>query len=133
VARSTPVPTAEDDGILTAAEVGTLNLSGTWLATLSACDTGAGVAKGGEGVLGLRRAFVEAGAQHVLMTLWPVADEDTARFMEDFYAAAQRSGVPAVALALTQRKWLVDLRRKRGLFLAVKVAGPFIVSSRGRP
>ena len=50
-------PPTESDGIVTAAEVGELKLSGTWLVTLSACDTGTGEARAGEGVLGLRRGF----------------------------------------------------------------------------
>jgi CHAT domain-containing protein len=67
------VPPVEDDGILTAEDVSTLDLQGTWLVTLSACDTGSGEARAGEGVMGLRRGFIQAGAQNLLMTLWPSA------------------------------------------------------------
>jgi hypothetical protein len=70
-------PSIEEDRILTAEDVSTLDLKGTWLVTLSACDTGAGEARAGEGVMGLRRGFVEAGAQNLLMTLWPISDEVT--------------------------------------------------------
>ena len=56
--------------------------------TLSACDTGSGEARAGEGVMGLRRGFVEAGAQNLLMTLWPISDEFTIQIMSDFYEAA---------------------------------------------
>jgi CHAT domain-containing protein len=66
------VPPVENDGILTAEDVSILDLKGTWLVTLSACDTGSGEARAGEGVMGLRRGFIEAGAQNLLMTLWPV-------------------------------------------------------------
>jgi CHAT domain-containing protein len=52
------VPPVENDGILTAEDVSTLNLQGTWLVTLSACDTGSGEARAGEGVMGLRRGFI---------------------------------------------------------------------------
>ena len=65
------VPPVENDGILTAEDVSTLDLRGTWLVTLSACDTGLGEARAGEGVMGLRRGFIQAGAQNLLMTLWP--------------------------------------------------------------
>jgi CHAT domain-containing protein len=65
------VPPTENDGIVTAEEVGGLKLDGTWLVALSACDTGGGEARAGEGVMGLRRGFVQAGAQNLLMTLWP--------------------------------------------------------------
>jgi CHAT domain-containing protein len=72
-------PPIEEDGILTAEDVSTLDLKGTWLVTLSACDTGSGEAQAGEGVMGLRRGFVEAGTQNLLMTLWPISDEVTCR------------------------------------------------------
>jgi CHAT domain-containing protein len=71
------VPPVENDGILTAEDVSTLDLQGTWLVTLSACDTGSGEARAGEGVMGLRRGFIQAGAQNLLMTLWPISDEVT--------------------------------------------------------
>src|SRR5271157_2024298 len=54
------VPPVENDGILTAEDVSSLDLQGTWLVTLSACDTGSGEARAGEGVMGLRRGFIEA-------------------------------------------------------------------------
>ena len=99
--------------------------------TLSACDTGTGKAGVSEGVLGLRRGFIQAGAQNLLMTLWWVADEETAKLMMDLYAAVQKSGQPLGALAEVQRDWLAKLRQERGLAAAVKVAGPFILSFQG--
>src|SRR5271166_2697673 len=81
------VPPVGNDGILTAEDVSTLDLQGTWLVTLSACDTGSGEARAGEGVMGLRRGFIQAGAQNLLMTLWPISDEVTVQIMSDFYEA----------------------------------------------
>lgn len=127
------VPSPGSDGIVTAEEVGSLNLNDTWLVVLSACDTGSGEAKAGEGVMGLRRGFVQAGGQNLLMTLWPISDDTTVQIMLDFYDAAFKSGNAPQALADTQRDWLVKLRRKQGLLPAVQLAGPFIMSSQGKP
>jgi tetratricopeptide (TPR) repeat protein/CHAT domain-containing protein len=119
------VPDPNEDGILTAEEVGALNLDGTWLVTLSACETGVGAARSGEGVFGLRRAFMIAGAQNLLMTLWPVSDEVTPKIMADFYKEALASNDAAGSLAKVQRDWLVKLRKEKGLLAAVRDAGPF--------
>jgi tetratricopeptide (TPR) repeat protein len=127
------VPLVENDGILTAEDVSTLDLQGTWLVTLSACDTGSGEARAGEGVMGLRRGFIQAGAQNLLMTLWPISDEVTVQIMSDFYEAAHDSGNAPEALAEVQRNWLLKLRTEKGLAQAVNLAGPFIMSSQGKP
>ena len=74
-----------DDGLLYSIEVTGLNLQGTELVSLSECDTGKGVIDYSEGVYGLVRAFRTAGAQNVLMTLWPVGDRSSRDFMERFY------------------------------------------------
>src|SRR5205807_7079008 len=100
-------PPIENNGILTAEEVGGLSLGGTWLVVLSACDTGLGEARAGEGVLGLRRGFIQAGAQNLLMTLWPISDQITVNIMLDFYVSALKNGNVAETLANIQRRWLV--------------------------
>jgi CHAT domain-containing protein len=155
-AKSEVAPSSDNDGIVMAEEVGALKLDGTWVVTLSACDTGTGEARAGEGVMGLRRGFIQAGAQNLLMTLWPINDEITVEIMKDFYAEARRTGNAPEALSTVQRNWLVKLReenalggnhddkerqvnriqgtrRRSPLFSAVNLAGAFIMSSQGRP
>jgi CHAT domain-containing protein len=77
-------------GILMALEASTLNLWGTKLVTLSACDTGLGEVKNAEGVYGLRRAFFLAGAESVVMSLWPVSDYVTREIMTSYYAGLKK-------------------------------------------
>ncbi len=72
----------EDDGILTAEEVASLNLDGVEWAVLSACDTGLGEVRAGEGVFGLRRAFQVTGVRTTIMSLWSVEDRATRRWMQ---------------------------------------------------
>ena len=85
-----PLEPGQDDGILTALEVAELDLAGVELTVLSACETGLGEtgrgqAAGGEGLLGLQRAFQVAGRGAVVATLWDVDDEATRALMERFY------------------------------------------------
>jgi CHAT domain-containing protein/Tfp pilus assembly protein PilF len=100
-----------DNGILTALEASGLNLWGTRLVTLSACDTGVGEVRTGEGVYGLRRAFVLAGAESLLMSLWPVSDYGTKRIMTDYYTGL-REGLGR-GEALRQVKLAMLKRRNR--------------------
>ncbi|HEY7405177.1 MAG TPA: CHAT domain-containing protein [Candidatus Angelobacter sp.] len=79
-----------DDGILTALEASNLNLWGTKLVTLSACDTGIGEVKTGEGIYGLRRAFFRAGTETLVMSLWPVSDNVTREMMTAYYAGLKK-------------------------------------------
>ncbi|MCX6593146.1 MAG: CHAT domain-containing protein [Acidobacteria bacterium] len=77
-------PSAEN-GIVTAAELAELNLSGTELITLSDCDTGLGELHAGEGVFGFRRACVAAGARTLVLSLWKLPDFSSAVLMVKFY------------------------------------------------
>ena len=103
------------DGLLTALEVSAMDLHGTDLVTLSACETGVGDVRIGEGVFGLRRAFALAGARHLLMSLWPVADQATARQMLAFYRRYGSGMTPARALRQAQLETIRELREQQGV------------------
>ncbi len=96
------LPAEAEDGILTAEDVSGLDLLATELVVLSACETGLGEIHVGEGVFGLRRAFMLAGAKTLVMSLWKVPDEQTRELMEDFYRRILRGEGRSEALRQAQ-------------------------------
>jgi CHAT domain-containing protein/Tfp pilus assembly protein PilF len=105
-----------DDGLLTALEAASLNLSGTKLVVLSACDTGVGEVKNGEGVQGLRRALVLAGSESQVMSLWPVSDEATKDLMTQYYQVLQQGEGRGEGLRQVQLRMLRGRKDQRHPF-----------------
>ncbi len=105
----------EEDGILTAEEIATLDLSGVEWAVLSACNTGVGTVRAGEGVLGLRRAFEVAGAGTLIMSLWPVEDEAAGQWMRGLYRARLEQGLATDEAVRSASREVLNERRRQGL------------------
>ncbi len=103
----TPIEGVED-GIATAYEISQLNLSGTELVVLSACETALGDVKGSEGVFGLQRAFKMAGVKKMIVSLWQVPDKETAELMTAFYSYWLKGKTIDQAFAMAQS----DMRKK---------------------
>lgn len=111
-----------DDGVLTALEAAGLNLSGTQLVVLSACETGVGEVKTGEGVFGLRRAFMVAGAETLVMSLWQVDDTATQRLMAEFYQRLTRGQDRGEALRQASLTVMKDPAYRHPFFWASFIA-----------
>ncbi len=107
-----------DDGILTALEASGLNLWGTKLVVLSACDTGLGEVRNGEGVYGLRRAFVLAGTESLMMSLWAVSDFVTRELMTDYYKNLKQGTGRGASLRQVQLEMLKRENRKHPFYWA---------------
>jgi tetratricopeptide (TPR) repeat protein len=125
LAGGTP-PADAGDGLITAEDVTGLDLLGTELVVLSACETGLGEVRAGEGVFGLRRAFQLAGARTVVMSLWKVPDEATRQLMASFYEHLL-AGLPraeALRRAQLELKARYPDPRYWGAFILQGEAGP---------
>ena len=128
LAGANPRKSGSDDGLLTALEATGLNLYGTQLVVLSACDTGLGDVANGEGVYGLRRAFVMAGAESQLISLWKVSDAGTAALMTDYYQRLLKKQGRSDALRQTQLAFLRSDQYQHPYYWAA-----FITSGDWRP
>jgi len=112
-----------DDGILTALEAAQLDLRGTQLVVLSACQSGVGGVLNGEGVYGLRRALVIAGSESQVISLWKVADNETRNLIFDYYKCLKQGEGRAESLRQAQLTMLHASKTQHpyfwGAFIAV--------------
>jgi CHAT domain-containing protein len=118
----------DDDGILTALELAGLDLAGTELAVLSACETGVGQVQSGDGVYGLRRALVLAGVRTQVVSLWKVDDAATKDLMTDYYARLGGGAGRSAGLREAQLAMLDDPARSHPYYWAA-----FVVIGDGTP
>jgi CHAT domain-containing protein len=105
----------EEDGILTAEEIATMDLAGVELAILSACDTGVGKVQVGEGVVGLSRAFQVAGVRTVIMSLRAVDDRASEEFMTILHEEHLKNGVTPEEAVTQASLRLLENRKRLGL------------------
>jgi CHAT domain-containing protein len=103
-----------EDGILTADEVAAMDLGGVEWAVLSACDTGIGETRAGEGIFGLRRAFLVAGARTVLTSLWTIRDEVVRAWSGALYHSRFHDGLDTAAAVQRADRRLLETRRAAG-------------------
>ena len=98
-----------DEGMVSAEKILGLNLKGTDLVVLSACETGVGDVKNGEGVFGLKRAFILSGAKTLVMSLWSVPSAETTEIMTEFYTLISEGKSKSDAL----RQAKLDMMKKK--------------------
>ncbi|MGH7725630.1 MAG: CHAT domain-containing protein [Candidatus Eiseniibacteriota bacterium] len=120
-----PAP-GEDDGILTSEEISMVDLRAVDWVVLSACDTGVGDVRPGEGVFGLRRAFSIAGARSLVMSLWPVEDAAARQWMAALYEARFARGLSTAESVRAASLALLERLRRRGAEPDPAIWGAFI-------
>ena len=113
-----------NEGLVNAEDVLEIDLSGTQLTVLSACETALGDVRIGQGVMGLRRSFVVAGTDTLVMSLWRVPDKETAELMKSFYREILRGEGCGDALCSAQRELLHRDPYYWGAFICQGNSGP---------
>lgn len=112
---------SKDDGILLTDEISALKLNSS-LVVLSACETGLGAYAGGEGILGLSRSFILAGARSLVVSLWPIDDRSSGLFMGHFYQAVKGGQSTGEALWTTRKRMVAESPFKHPYYWAPLIA-----------
>lgn len=117
---------AAPDGILLASEIKQLDLNNIKLLVLSACSTAEGKPVDGRSVASLREAFLSAGVETLVSTLWDIPDDFTVKIMGDFYQSVMQGDSPSVALWKAKRKNFLELRKSNGFAESMVKVAPFV-------
>ena len=125
-ANAEPEP-GRDNGLLTAEEVTYLDLSRCDLVVLSACETGLGRSEGGEGMIGLRRSFRQAGARTVISSLWKVGDDPTQELMERFYENLWLRKMGKLEALRQAQLWMLERNREESGDALPSTWGAFVL------
>jgi MYXO-CTERM domain-containing protein len=133
LAGANPRKSGADDGVFTALELTGQDLYGTKLGVLSACETGLGEVINGDGVYGLRRALVLAGARTQVMSLWKVDDRATQALMTAYYQRLQQGGGRSEAMRQVQLAMLAEGDRVRPYYWASFIVSGDWTSLEGKP
>jgi len=126
--RSTQPFDGTEDGILTAEEIATLNLTAVDLVVVSACESGVGELSTVDGVFGLQRAFRTAGVRRLVLTMWPVRDQAAREWMEAFYAGLLEQGLSAPLAAREASLAMLESRRAGGRSTHPHFWGAFLLT-----
>ena len=113
--------------MLTAAQIATADWSTVELVAITACGSGQGAVRDGEGVLGLRRALARTGVHHALLALWPLDDEVTGDLLTQFYTTLSTGVSPIEAYEQTLRAALPQLASQEGVSTTLRRAGALIM------
>ncbi len=115
---------ANKDGVMTAYDITALNFTGVTLVVLSGCETGMGQVVNSDGVYGLRKAFMEAGAQCVVSTLWPIIDDKAYSLLHNLYSSEDEFVARKLRLAQIE---IINQNRKNGTPNHPFIWAPFVV------
>jgi hypothetical protein len=114
------------DGVLLASEVRNLDLKNLSLLVLSACSTAEGKPVDGKSVASLREAFLQAGVETLVSTLWDIPDDFAAKLMSDFYQLLLAGETPSVALWRAKKDNFLELRKTTGFAESMVKVAPFV-------